>query len=213
VRKDLVTELRTREILTAMLVFALMALVMFSFGFRARAASVQALAPAVLWVTIVFAGTLGLGRSMSNEQVNQSFDGLLLAPIDRGLIFAGKAVANVLFMIVVAVVAIPVTAVLFDERIVQPGVWLAVALGAIGYAGAGTVIALMAASTRAREVFLPILLFPLVLPMLTGAVLGTARLVDGLPFGDYAPWFGMLAAFIVMFWTAGILVVDAIVVE
>lgn len=213
VRKDMVTELRTREILTATVVFALMTVVMFSFGFRARAASVPVLAPAVLWVTIVFAGTLGLNRSIANEQINNSFDGLLLAPVDRAAVFAGKAISNALFMLVVAILTIPITAVLFDERIVQPMVWLVVLVGAIAYAGAGTLIALMAASTRARDVFLPILLFPLVLPMLTAAVLGTARIVDGLPFADYAPWLGMLVAFSVMFWTAGVLVIDFVVSE
>jgi heme exporter protein B len=213
VRKDLITELRTREIMTATVVFALMTVVMFSFGFRARAANVPVLAPAVLWVTIVFAGTLGLNRSMANEQINNSFDGLLLAPVDRAAVFAGKAISNALFMMVVAALTLPITAVLFDERIVQPVVWLCVLLGALAYSGAGTLIAMMAASTRARDVFLPILLFPLVLPMLTAAVLGTARIVDGLLFADFGPWLGMLAAFAVMFWTAGVLVIDFVVAE
>jgi heme exporter protein B len=213
VRKDLITELRTREILTATVVFSLMTVVMFSFGFRARAANVPVLAPAVLWVTVVFAGTLGLNRSMANEQINNSFDGVLLAPVDRAAVFAGKALSNALFMMVVAVLTLPITAVLFDERIVQPMVWVCVLLGAFAYAGAGTLIAMMAASTRARDVFLPILLFPLVLPMLTAAVLGTARIVDGLSFDDYGPWLGMLAAFAVMFWTAGVLVIDFVVAE
>ncbi len=213
IRKDLLTELRTREIMTAMLVFSLMTLVMFSFGFRARADNVPVLAPAVLWVTLVFAGTLGLNRSMSNEQINQCFDGLLLAPVDRSVIYLGKALTNALFTLIVALLAVPIVAVLFDERMVLPGVWLTVVLGAVGYAGAGTLIAMMAANTRAREVFLPILLFPVVLPLVTAAVLATSGIVDRLPFADYGPYLGMLAGFIVIFWTAGTLLFEFLVVE
>jgi heme exporter protein B len=150
VRKDLLTELRTREVVTAMLVFAVMTLVMFNFALRLRAENFRVLAPGILWVTLVFAGTLGLNRSMSAEQLNQCIDGLLLAPCDRAVIFLGKAITNAAFMLIVAMVVLPVMAVLFDEAMLQPGVWLVTLLGVLGYAGAGTLIAAMAASTRAR---------------------------------------------------------------
>lgn len=207
-RKDALTELRTRESITAMLVFAVMAIVMFNFALRLRVDTFRPLTPGILWVTIVFAGTLGLGRSLSSEHINQCMDGLLLAPIDRSAIFIGKALTNLLFMGIVALVIMPIMAILFDESLFQAGVWLVLLLGVIGYAGAGTLIATLAASTRAREVFLPILLFPLVLPLLTASVVATSGFLDNLAFMDFAPWIGVQVAFIVIFWTAGVLLFE-----
>jgi heme exporter protein B len=211
VTKDLLTELRSREVVTAMIVFAVMTLVMFNFALRLRAENFSLLAPGILWVTLVFAGTLGLNRSMSAEQINQCIDGLLLAPHDRSAIFLGKAITNVLFTLIVATLVVPIMAVLFDEKIFQVGVWLVVILGVVGYSGAGTLIATMAANTRAREVFLPILLFPLALPLLTSAVIATNGFLDGRPFAEFASWIGVEIAFIVIFWTAGALLFEFLV--
>jgi heme exporter protein B len=211
VRKDFVTELRTREVSTAMLVFAIMTLVMFNFALRNRSDNFRDLAPGILWVTLVFAGTLGLNRSMASEQTNQCIDALLLAPMDRAAIFWGKALTNVLFTLIVAALVIPVMAILFDEAMIRPGVWLTALVGVIGYAGAGTLIATMAASTRAREVFLPILLFPLALPLLTAAVIVTAGFTDGVPFATFGAWLGVMVAMGVIFWTAGTLLFEFLV--
>jgi heme exporter protein B len=211
VRKDLRIEFRTRESTTAMLVFAVMAIVMFNFALRLRVDTLKPLVPGILWVTLVFAGTLGLGRSITNEQVNQCIDGLLLAPCDRSVIFVGKAVVNVLFMLGVALILVPVMAILFDESLLQPGVALIVLAGVLGYGGAGTLIATMAASTRAREIFLPILLFPLALPLVVAAVIVTSGYLDRLAFGEFGAWLGVVGAFVVIFWTAGVLLFDFIV--
>lgn len=211
ISKDIRIELRTRESSTAMLVFAVMTIVLFNFALRLRVDSLRPLVPGVLWVILVFAGTLGLGRSMANEEINQCIDGLLLAPCDRSVIFIGKAVTNLLFTLLIALIVLPIMAVLFDESLLQPGVLLAVLAGVTGYAGAGTLIATMAASTRAREIFLPILLFPLAVPLVVAAVIVTAGFLDRLPFADFAPWLGVVAAFAVIFWTAGVLLFDFVV--
>lgn len=211
VRKDITLELRTRESITAMVVFAVMAIVMFNFALRLRVDTFRPLTPGVLWVTLVFAGTLGLSRSVSSEQINQCLDGLLLTPCDRSVIFIGKAVTNVIFTLAVALLVVPLMAILFDETLAQPGVWGVVVLGVIGYAGAGTLIATMAASTRAREVFLPILLFPLTLPLLVAAVIATSGFLDRLALGEFASWIGVEVAFIVIFWTAGMLLFEYLV--
>ena len=211
VHKDILTELRTRESSTAMLVFAVMTIVLFNFALRMRVDSFKPLVPGVLWVTLVFAGTLGLGHSMSAEQVNQCIDGLLMSPCDRSVIFVGKALSNVLFTLIIALIIVPLMAILFDETLLQPGVLLTVAAGVIGYAGAGTLIATMAASTRAREVFLPILLFPLSIPLVVAAVIVTGGFLDQQPFADFGSWLGVVVAFAVIFWTAGVLLFDFIV--
>jgi heme exporter protein B len=211
VHKDILTELRTRESSTAMLVFAVMTIVLFNFALRMRLDSFKPLVPGILWVTLVFAGTLGLGHSMSAEQVNQCIDGLLMSPCDRSVIFVGKALSNVLFTLIIALIIVPLMAILFDETLLQPGVLLTVAAGVIGYAGAGTLIATMAASTRAREIFLPILLFPLSIPLVVAAVIVTGGFLDQQPFADFGSWLGVVAAFAVIFWTAGVLLFDFIV--
>ena len=152
--KDILVELRTREASTAMLVFAVMSIILFNFALRLRVDSLKPLVPGILWVILVYAGTLGLGHSMSIEQINQCIDGLLLTPSDRSVIFVGKAVSNVLFTLLISLVVVPVLAILLDESLLQPGVILTVIVGVIGYSGAGTLISVMAASTRAREIFL-----------------------------------------------------------
>ncbi len=211
VRKDVLTELRARESITAMLAFSVMALVMFNFAFRLRVDDFRPLVPAVLWVTLIFAGTLGLSRTLSAEQVNQCLDALLLAPLDRSAIFVAKAMTNLLFMLLTATVVLPLMAILFGEALIQPGIVLVLISGVVGYAGAGTLIATMAISTRAREVFLPILLFPLVLPLLVASVIATAGFLDQLPFEDFGSWVGVQLAFIVLFWSAGVLLFEYLV--
>lgn len=210
-RKDLLVELRTRESFTAMLVFAVMAVVMFNFALRLRVDTLKPLVPGILWVTLVFAGTLGLSRSVLSEQLNGGFDALMLAPGDRMAVFIGKALANLVFTLAVGVFVLPVMAILFDEGLINPGVLLTVALGCIGYSGAGTLIAVMASSTRAREVFLPILLFPLILPLVVAAVIVTAGFVDRAPFEEFGSWMGVIIAFILIFWTAGTLLFEPLV--
>jgi heme exporter protein B len=116
-----------------------------------------------------------------------------------------------LFMLVISLIVVPIMAVLFDESLLQGGVVLTVLIGIVGYAGAGTLIATMAASTRAREIFLPILLFPLAVPLVVAAVIVTAGYLDRLPFADFGAWLGVVAAFGVIFWTAGSLLFDFIV--
>ena len=211
VTKDILVELRTREASTAMLVFAVMAIILFNFALRLRVDNLKPLVPGVLWVILVFAGTLGLGHSTSTEQVNQCIDGLLLTPSDRSVIFVGKALSNILFTLLISFVVVPVLAILFDESLLNPGVILTVIAGIIGYSGAGTLISTMAASTRAREIFLPILLFPLAVPLVVASVIVTSGFSDRLVWTEFGSWFGVIIAFAVIFWTAGIMLFDFLV--
>lgn len=206
--KDILIELRTRESSTAMVVFAIMAIVLFNFALRMRVDSLRPLVPGLIWVILIFAGTLGLGHSMATEQTNQCIDALMIAPCDKSVIFVSKAVSNVVFILLIGLIVIPLSAVLLDENLLQPGILITVIIGIIGYSGAGTLIATMAVSTRAREIFLPILLFPLTIPLVVAAVIVTGGMLDQLPFAEYSPWLGVVAAFAVIFWTAGILLYD-----
>lgn len=195
VAKDVAAELHTREVVSAMLVFSVLALFVFSFALDLRGAMARAAAPGVLWATIAFAGTLGLSRSLAREQQTGCLDGLLLAPMDRSAIFFGKAIGNLLFMGIVEIALVPLFSVLFDVPLLQPGVLLVTALGTVGYAAVGTLLAAMAVNTRAREVMLPILLLPLAIPALIAAVKATGGLVEGGTLAEVGGWIRLLIVY------------------
>ncbi len=160
VKKDIVAELRTKETLSMMLIFVLLAVFIFNFAFDLRVDNVREVAPGVMWVAFVFAGILGLNRSFIQEVDRGCLDGLLMAPVDRSLIFLGKMLGNLIFMLVVDAMALPVFSVLLNLALVRWDIVLIVVLGTVGFAGIGTLFAAMTANTRAREVMLPLLLSP-----------------------------------------------------
>jgi len=193
--KDLLTELHTKEQLSAMLVFALMAALIFGIALDLSASDPLDTTPGLLWVTVAFAGTLGLNRSLAQEQENRCIDGLLLAPVDRSAIFAGKALANLIFMSAVEIVILPVFAVLFNVPLLRGSIALILLLGTLGYAAAGTLFSMMAVNTRAREVMLPILLLPVALPAFIAATNATRVALAGAPPGEMAGWLRLLVAY------------------
>jgi heme exporter protein B len=195
VAKDVAAELHTREMVSAMLVFAVLATLIFSFALDLRGAVAQAAAPGILWATVAFAGTLGLSRSLAREQQAGCIDGLLLAPMDRSVIFFGKAIGNLIIMAVVEVMLLPLCAVLFDVPLLQAGVLIVMGLGTAGYAAVGTLLAGIAVSTRAREVMLPILLLPLAVPILIAGVRAVGGLLEGGTLAEVGSWFGLLVAY------------------
>jgi len=211
--KDVITELRTREMLSSMLVFALLTVLIFSFALDLRAATAQQTAPGVLWVTVAFAGSLGLSRSMAQEEQNRCFDGMLLAPMDRSTIYLGKAIGNFFFITLVEAVVLPVFAVLFNLPVFRAGVLLTLLLGTAGYAAVGTLFATMAVNTRAREVMLPILLLPAAVPVLMAAVRATGGFLEALPIADVAYWLRLLVVYDVIIVTVSTMLFDFVVEE
>jgi heme exporter protein B len=211
--KDLQAELRSKETLSAMLVFALLAIMLFSFSLELDKTGREASAAGVLWVTLVFAGTLGLGRSLGREKDEGSLDGLLLAPVDRSALYFGKLVGNFLFMLVVAVILAPLLAILFDTPFVQPLIFVVMLLGILGYAGVGTLIASMSIYTRGREVLLPILLLPIALSLLIPSVRATRGLLEGVPLDELWVWFNILGATNIIYLTLGYMLFDFVVEE
>ncbi len=195
VHKDILVELRTKEMFSSMLVFSLVAVFIFSVALDLSAADPLDTTPGLLWVTIAFAGTLGLNRSLAQEQENRCIDGLLIAPMDRSVIFFGKALGNLLFMGVVELVVVPVFAVLFNVPLLRASVWLVILLGTLGYAGVGTLFSTMAVNTRAREVMLPILLLPVSVPVFISAVNATGGFLAGDPVGEVRNWLQLLVAY------------------
>jgi heme exporter protein B len=195
VHKDIAAELHTKEMISAMLVFAVLALLIFSFALDLRGETAEAAAPGVLWATVAFAGTLGLSRSLAREQQSGCIDGLLLAPVDRTAVFLGKAAGNLLFIVIVEMVLLPLFSALFDVALLRPGVFLVLILGTLGYATVGTLLAAIAVNTRAREVMLPVLLLPLAVPVLIGAVRATGGLIEGAQMRDVGGWVRILVVY------------------
>jgi heme exporter protein B len=213
IHKDVTAELRTKEMFSSMFVFALLAVVIFNFAFELRVADARTIAPGVLWVSVTFAGMLGLNRSFVLEKDQGCLDGLLLAPVDRSAIYFGKMLGNLLFITVVEAIILPIFSALFNVNLIQPWILVVLLLGTLGFSGVGTLFSAMAVHTRAREVFLPILLFPVVVPALIAAVKLTAGLLDGPALADMANWMQLLVAFDIILVAVSYMTFDYVVEE
>jgi heme exporter protein B len=195
VSKDLTAELHTREILSAMFVFAVLALFIFSFALDLRGAIARAASPGVLWSTLAFTGTLGLSRSLMGEHQTGAIDGLRAAPVDPTAIFFGKALGIAILMLLVECVLVPLTSVLLNVPLLSGSIVLTLALGTLGYAAIGTLLSAIAVNTRAREVMLPILLLPLLVPLFLSAVQTTRGLLEGATWVDLSGWTRLLIVY------------------
>ena len=211
--KDLAAEFRSWELLSAMVVFSLLVILIFSFALQLEQGTRGAVAAGVLWVTFIFAGTLGFNRSLSQEKDRGSLDGLLLAPVDRSALYFGKALGNLLFMSLVELVILPVSAVLFNLPLFNPWLLVVVFLGTLGYAAVGTLLASMAVHTRGRDVMLPILLFPVALPLLMAAVQASSNILSAAGWDATAPWLNLLVGYDVIFIAVALMAFDYIVEE
>jgi len=211
--KDLAAELRSRELLSAMLVFALLVILVFNFALELDIATRQTVTAGVLWVTFAFAGTLGLNRSMAVEKDRGCLDGLLLAPVDRSAIYFGKALSNLAFMLIVEAVVLPVYSLLYGTNLFHPGLIGVILLGSVGYVAVGTLLASMAVQARTRDVLLPILLFPVVLPVLVAAVKASSGFLQGLEAGSILPWINLLIVYDMIFIAVAFMTFDSVVEE
>ncbi len=198
-RKELAVEFRSRETAAPMAVFAVAALIAFQFSFDLRGAVLTLVAPGVLWVAIIFASLLALGRSFAREDERGSLEGILLSPTDPGALYLAKAAANVVLLTMLEVVIVPLSALLFNLQLLQPALLPTFLLGNIGIAGVGTILSSIAAQARAREALLPIMLLPLLVPVIIAAVRATGLAIDGRPWEDIQPWLAVLAAYDLIF--------------
>lgn len=211
--KDLAAELRSRELLSAMLVFALLVILIFNFALELDTRTRASVTSGVLWVTFAFAGTLGLNRSMAIEKDRGCLDGLLLAPVDRSAIYFGKVIGNLIFMFIVEFIVLPVYSVLYNTNLFNPGLIFVIVLGSIGYVSVGTLLATMAVHTRTRDVLLPILLFPVAIPVLIAAVKASGGYIQGIEIAEIRPWLNLLVTYDVVFTAVAFMVFDYVVEE
>lgn len=212
-RKDLTAELRNRESLSAMLVFSLLVVLIFNFALALNRTAREDVAAGALWTAFVFAGTLGLNRSLAAEKDRGSLDGLLLAPVDRSALYFGKTLGNLLFMLAVEAVILPVFSVLYNINLLTPLMLAVVALGTLGYAAVGTLLASMSVQTRARDILLPILLFPVAVPLLVAAVEASRAALLPTPAESYVTWLNLLIAYDIIYLAVAYMVFDYVVEE
>ena len=211
--KDIVAELRTKEMFSAMFVFAVLVIVVFNFAFDLRVSGerVRQVAPGALWVAFAFAGILGLNRAFVAEKDRGCLEGLLLAPVDHTAIYFGKMISTVLFMLVVEALMLPVFTAFFGVNLFDLRLVFIIVLGTVGFASVGTILSAMTAQTRAREVLLPILLLPVAAPVLIAAVKATAGILDGLTMAEISLWWQLLLAFAFLYPAVAFMTFDFIV--
>ena len=199
--KDLLLELRSRDIIVSALVFGFLVVVVFNFALKVSPERVTELAPGILWVAFAFAGTLAMSRAFVREREQGGLEGLLLAPVSRDAIFLGKVLVSFLFMLIIEAALLPVFAVLLNFSAFSLTLFLTILLATLGFATVGTLFSAIAVQTRSREVMLPVLFFPIILPVLIGAVevSGAAIGGGGPEAGVVGRWLPLIAVFDAVF--------------
>ncbi|MEJ2759790.1 MAG: heme exporter protein CcmB, partial [Anaerolineales bacterium] len=168
--KDVSAEWRSREMVSSMLIFSLLVAFIFNFSLDLNPQIQRDITGGMLWVTFAFAGTLGLNRSMAIEKDRACLDGLLLAPVERSAIYFGKVIGNLVFMFMVEIIVLPLFSIFYNVNLFNLGLIGVIVLGSVGYVVVGTLISTMTVQTRTRDILLPILTFPVVLPVIASAV-------------------------------------------
>ena len=208
--KDALLELRTKDIIVSVPVFALLVIVIFNFALDPTPSTVAMIGPGILWVSYTFGAVLGLNRSFAIESDRGNVHGLMLAPVGRDAIYFGKLASNLLYLFLLEICVLPMLLVMFDTNLYHPVILLGLFLGTLGYAEVGTFFAALTANTRARESMLPVLLLPVMVPVFMAGVSLTAGILDGRPISGLVSWLVILAVFDVIFFIAAYWIVDLI---
>ena len=214
--KDLRVELRSREILYTMTFFGALLVVVYSFTVTRKADYVRAAAPGMLWVALAFAGTIGLGRAFDREREGDTMRALLLSPAPRLAIFLGKAIGIAAMVFAVAIVVVPLLTLFLGADLLAAPALLALVLllGAIGFAIVGTVFAAMLLKVRSRDVLLPVMLYPILVPLFIAGTHATAALLESRVNLDEAwYWIGFLAIYDALFLVISLWTFEALVIE
>lgn len=215
-RKDLRVEARNREIAYTTLFFAMACVLVFAFAFVVEGQPLADAAAGILWVAVTFSGTLALGRAFERERQSETLRALLLAPVERAAVYLGKLFSLLVLMIGVEIITVPVIGVLFAAPLWRAPWLLAslVAAGTIGFAGVGTLFAAMLVRAQSRDVLLPVLLYPIVVPVIIAGVRGTAAIFAAEPdFTVAQSWLAMLIFFDAVFVTLALWVFGPVMSE
>jgi heme exporter protein B len=211
--KDILSGLRTKEVITSVLVFGLLVLVIFNFAFEPGTGIRGAIAPGMLWVALVFAGVLGLNRTFDPERENSCIEGLMLCPVERHVIYWGKLASSFTFMLMVAIILTPIFLALFNLPIFMPRLVLIIVLASFGFSSVGSLFSALSAGTKARDLLLPILFLPIVVPIIIAAVEATGLVLQGKSWSDMSTWLQIMIAFDVIFLIISTLVFEFVIEE
>jgi len=195
--KDILLELRSKDIILSVAVFGLLVVIVFSFALNVTPRMVTQLAPGILWVAFAFAGILAMNRAFVREKEQGGLEGLLLTPVSRDAIFLGKVLAIFIFMLVIEFILLPVFAVMLGFSAFSFMLLLTIVLATLGFATVGTLFSAIAVQTRSREIMLPVLFFPIVLPVIIAAVEASTQAIGGdggVGIGRWLPLIGVFDA-------------------
>lgn len=198
--KDIIAEIRTKEVFISMFTFVLLVMIIFNFAFRESID--QKLISGVLWIAFLFASVLGLNRTFVHEKDEGCLAGLMAAPIDRTVIYFGKVVGNFIFITIVEVFTLPLFAAFsIDVDLFSRFGWLMliIFLGNLGISAVGTILSAISINTKARELMLPLIFFPVIIPVLIGAVEGASVIITGSPLKDLNQWLQLLVLYDIIF--------------
>ena len=215
-RKDLRIEIRSREILYTTLFFAVACVLVFAFGFVRDGRPLEDASAGILWIAVAFSGTLALGRAFDRERHNETLRALMLAPVPRPALYVGKLLGVLVLLAAVEIVIVPLIVLMFQANLLTHP-WLMMALlvtGTIGFAAVGTLFAAMLVRARSRDVLLPILLYPITIPVIIAGVRGTAALLQAevdIPMAR--AWLSMLVFFDVVFITIALWTFEPVMTE
>ena len=217
-KKDLKAEFRTKQMLNSMVIFALLVIVIFSFAFGNEATIfvsnlnkkiIDLLAPGMLWIAFTFAGMLGLSRSFAGEKEEGCLEGLKLCPADRSEIYNGKVLSNAVLMFLMEMATLPIFVVLFSYDIKNlPGLIVVIILGTFGFIFVGTLLSALTVNTRTREILLPVILFPVLIPVILSAVTATGTMLANGNFSDVAGEMQILVVYDIIFFVVAQMVFE-----
>jgi len=208
IRKDLRAELRSRELVSTMVLFALLSVLVFSFALELDRTARQEIVNGILWVTLVFASILGLNRSLATERELGGMDAMMISPIPRMAIYLGKMVGNFLFVLVVGLSLLPVMTILYNIVLIQIPLLATLILGVFGLASIGTLLAAMTAQTRSRETLLPIAMLPVIIPLLLVVIAAASAVLKN---EDAWGWIGVLGLVDIIYAMLGLLLFEYVI--
>jgi len=211
--KDTLSGMRTKEIVFSVLVFILLVIVIFNFAFGTSREMMELVAPGILWVTFAFAGVLSLNRSFIPEKEQDCLEGLMACPASREVIYVGKMLGNLLFMLIIEVIALFIFAFLFNLPVLSLQLITITVLTTIGFVAVGTLFSALAVNTKAREMILPILFLPIVAPIIISAVKASRLALSGETWSGLSSWLQIIGAFDVIFLVASFLIFSFVIEE
>ena len=212
IKKDIIIEIKSKEIINSILLFALLTVIIFSFIFEPGTYKKEVIG-GIFWMSIIFSGILGLGKSMSSEVNGGNLTAVMLTPVDRSVIFFGKFISNLIFLIFLEIILVPLFMIFYDVNILAaPLMILVIFLATYGYCLLGTFFAILSVKTKTREILLPILLLPVMIPVILAAILATNAFLLNEPVINASGWIKLIAGFDIVF-TAVIYLIFGSIIE